>query len=77
MEKIAAELPAGFGFEWTEIALQEKVAGNTAGMAFCPGRLDTLLRCTIFSGGESAVGHFLPPRLLIGMAGLAPIVDAE
>jgi multidrug efflux pump subunit AcrB len=34
MEKIAAEPPAGFGFEWTEIALQEKVAGNTAGMAF-------------------------------------------
>ena len=34
MEKIAANLPAGFGFEWTEIAFQEKVAGNTAGMAF-------------------------------------------
>jgi len=34
MEKIAADLPIGFGFEWTEIALQEKVAGNTAGMAF-------------------------------------------
>ena len=31
MEKIAAaNLPSGFGFEWTEIALQEKVAGNTA-----------------------------------------------
>ena len=26
----AANLPSGFGFEWTEIALQEKVAGNTA-----------------------------------------------
>ena len=23
-------LPPGFGFEWTEIALQEKLAGNTA-----------------------------------------------
>jgi hydrophobe/amphiphile efflux-1 (HAE1) family protein len=35
MEKIvAANLPAGFGFEWTEIALQEKVAGNTATIAF-------------------------------------------
>ncbi len=31
IEKIAAErLPPGFGFEWTEIALQEKLAGNTA-----------------------------------------------
>ncbi|HEX2842744.1 multidrug efflux RND transporter permease subunit [Hyphomicrobium sp.] len=27
-------LPAGFGFEWTEIALQEKLAGNTAIVAF-------------------------------------------
>jgi multidrug efflux pump len=35
MEKImAANLPAGFGFEWTEIALQEKIAGNTAAIAF-------------------------------------------
>ena len=35
MEKIVAEnLPSGFGFEWTEIALQEKVAGNTAAIAF-------------------------------------------
>jgi len=30
----AANLPAGFGFEWTEIALQEKIAGNTAAVAF-------------------------------------------
>ena len=35
VEKIAAErLPQGFGFEWTEIALQEKLAGNTAAVAF-------------------------------------------
>ena len=35
IEKIAAEkLPSGFGFEWTEIALQEKLAGNTAILAF-------------------------------------------
>ncbi len=35
IEKIAAErLPQGFGFEWTEIALQEKIAGNTAILAF-------------------------------------------
>jgi len=30
----AAKLPSGFGFEWTEIALQEKLAGNTATVAF-------------------------------------------
>lgn len=35
VEKLAAEkLPQGFGFEWTEIALQEKLAGNTAAIAF-------------------------------------------
>ena len=34
-ENIASErLPSGFGFEWTEIALQEKLAGNTAFTAF-------------------------------------------
>ncbi|UYN94923.1 MAG: multidrug efflux RND transporter permease subunit [Enhydrobacter sp.] len=27
-------LPSGFGFEWTEIALQEKLAGDTAVIAF-------------------------------------------
>ena len=35
MEKIAeAKLPSGIGFEWTEIALQQKLAGNTAMVAF-------------------------------------------
>ncbi len=35
IERIARErLPDGFGFEWTEIALQEKIAGNTAIVAF-------------------------------------------
>jgi hydrophobe/amphiphile efflux-1 (HAE1) family protein len=35
MERIiATNLPTGFGFEWTEIALQEKIAGNTAPIAF-------------------------------------------
>ncbi len=31
---ISTNLPSGFGFEWTEIALQEKIAGNTAVVAF-------------------------------------------
>jgi HAE1 family hydrophobic/amphiphilic exporter-1 len=35
VEAIAAEvLPEGFGFEWTDLALQEKLVGNTAPMAF-------------------------------------------
>ena len=37
IEKIAeAKLPSGFGLEWTEIALQQKLTGNTAGVAFGP-----------------------------------------
>jgi len=35
MEKVAADtLPPGFGFEWTEIALQQKLAGNTGMLVF-------------------------------------------
>lgn len=35
MEELAAEvLPAGFSFEWTELAYQQKQAGNTAALVF-------------------------------------------
>jgi HAE1 family hydrophobic/amphiphilic exporter-1 len=35
MERIAQEtLPTGFGFEWTELALQEKLAGNSGLLIF-------------------------------------------
>ncbi len=35
MEAIASEaLPAGFGFEWTELALQEKLVGNSSLLIF-------------------------------------------
>ena len=35
MEKLAAKLlPQGFSFEWTELALQQKQAGNTAAVVF-------------------------------------------
>ncbi len=35
MERLAAQvLPDGFGFEWTEIAYQERQTGNTASIAF-------------------------------------------
>jgi hydrophobe/amphiphile efflux-1 (HAE1) family protein len=35
IETLAKEkLPQGFAFEWTEIALQEQLAGNTASLAF-------------------------------------------
>jgi hydrophobe/amphiphile efflux-1 (HAE1) family protein len=31
---VGTNLPSGFGFEWTEIALQEKIAGSTAAVVF-------------------------------------------
>ena len=35
MERLAAErLPAGYGYEWTELAYQEKLAGNTGMLVF-------------------------------------------
>jgi HAE1 family hydrophobic/amphiphilic exporter-1 len=35
LEKLASErLPAGYGFEWTELAYQQKIAGNTGGVVF-------------------------------------------
>jgi len=44
IEKLTAErLPSGFGFEWTEIALQEKLAGSTAFLAFGLGVLFVFL----------------------------------
>ena len=33
-EVLRSTLPEGFGYEWTEIALQEKTSGNTAPIAF-------------------------------------------
>ena len=29
-EVLRTSLPEGFGYEWTELALQERIAGNTA-----------------------------------------------
>jgi hydrophobe/amphiphile efflux-1 (HAE1) family protein len=34
MEKVAANLPAGYASEWTGVAYQQKTAGNTAGLVF-------------------------------------------
>jgi HAE1 family hydrophobic/amphiphilic exporter-1 len=34
MERLGDTLPDGFGFEWTELALQEKLAGNTGLLIF-------------------------------------------
>ena len=60
IEKIAKErLPQGFGFEWTEIALQEKLAGNTAVVAFGLAVVFVFLKTSglcIMAGGWGFVG---------------------
>ena len=38
-------LPDGFDFEWTELALQEKLAGNTAILAFTLAIVFATPRC--------------------------------
>jgi HAE1 family hydrophobic/amphiphilic exporter-1 len=44
MERLAAErLPEGFGFEWTELAYQQKLAGNTILIIFAASALFVFL----------------------------------
>ena len=43
MEKIASSLPAGTGFQWTELAYQERATGNTAIFVFALGVLFVFL----------------------------------
>ena len=43
MEKIASSLPSGTGFEWTELAYQERATGNTAIFVFALGVLFVFL----------------------------------
>jgi multidrug efflux pump len=44
METVAdAQLPASMGFEWTELALQQKLAGNTAIFVFILGSIFVFL----------------------------------
>src|SRR3546814_19149514 len=60
MEEIAAErLPAGFDFEWPELALQEKLAGNTGLPIFgaSVGFVFLLLAAPYDSSEERRVGE--------------------
>jgi hydrophobic/amphiphilic exporter-1 (mainly G- bacteria), HAE1 family len=43
MEQLAANLPQGIGYEWTEIAFQERATGNTAIYVFALGVLFVFL----------------------------------
>jgi len=74
MEKLAAEhLPDGFGFEWTELAYQEKLAGNTGLLVFAASILFVFL--VLAAQYESwslplAVVLIVPMCLLAAVSGL-------
>ncbi|HRX83538.1 MAG TPA: multidrug efflux RND transporter permease subunit [Phycisphaerae bacterium] len=74
MEKLARQhLPRGFGFEWTELAYQEKLAGNTAILVF---PLCVLFVWLVHSAEyesfalSTAIILIVPMCLLCGIAGV-------
>jgi hydrophobe/amphiphile efflux-1 (HAE1) family protein len=73
MEQIAASLPPGFKTEWTDIAFQQKAAGNTAGIVFSLAVVFVFL--VLAAQFESltlplAVILIVPMTLLAAMAGV-------
>jgi multidrug efflux pump subunit AcrB len=73
MERLAADLPAGFGWEWTDIAFQEKAAGNVAFLVFGMAVLFVFL--VLAAQFESltlplAIILIVPMTLLAAMAGV-------
>ncbi|MEO0729592.1 MAG: efflux RND transporter permease subunit, partial [Pseudomonadota bacterium] len=66
-------LPSGFGFEWTEIALQEKLAGSTAIIAFTLAVIFVfLLLAALYESWllPLAVILIVPTCILAAMAGV-------
>jgi hydrophobe/amphiphile efflux-1 (HAE1) family protein len=73
MEQIASTLPPGFKAEWTDIAFQQKAAGNTAGIVF--GLAVVFVFLVLAAQFESlalpiAVILIVPMTLLAAMAGV-------
>jgi hydrophobe/amphiphile efflux-1 (HAE1) family protein len=74
MEKLAADrLPDGFGFEWTELAYQEKLVGNTGLVVFVASVVFVFLLLAAQYESWSlplAVILIVPMCLLAGVSGL-------
>ena len=73
MEQLAAKLPTGFSGEWTDLAYQQKAAGNVAGIAF--GMAVIFVFLVLAAQFESLVLPFaivliVPMTLLAAMAGI-------
>ncbi len=74
MERLAAaELPEGFAFEWTELALQEKLAGNSGLLVFAAAAIFVFLLLAAQYESWSlplAVVLIVPMCLLAAVTGL-------
>jgi len=74
MEKLAAErLPSGFGFEWTELSLQEKLAGDSGLLVFVAAAIFVFLLLAAQYESWSlplAVILIVPMCLLAAVSGL-------
>jgi hydrophobe/amphiphile efflux-1 (HAE1) family protein len=73
LESLAAKLPAGFTGEWTDLAFQQKAAGNVAAIAF--GMAVVFVFLVLAAQFESLVLPFaiiliVPMTLLAAMAGV-------
>src|SRR3546814_10615887 len=73
MEKVAESLPAGFSAEWTDIAFQQKAAGNIAALIFALSVVFVFL--VLAAQFESlmlplAIILIVPMTLLAAMAGV-------
>jgi len=74
MESYAAQLPEGFSYEWTELALQEKSAGNTTTLIFL---MAVVLVFLVLAAQYEAFTLPLAVILIVPMCILAAIQGGE
>ncbi len=74
MEQYASQLPPGFGYEWTEIALQEKSTGDTGTIVFL---MAVVLVFLVLAAQYEAFTMPLAVILIVPMCILAAIVGVN
>jgi len=74
MESYASQLPPGFGYEWTEIALQEKSTGDTGAIVFL---MAVVLVFLVLAAQYEAFTLPLAVILIVPMCILAAIVGVN
>jgi multidrug efflux pump subunit AcrB len=74
MESYASQLPAGFNYEWTELALQEKSQGNTGPIVFL---MAVVLVFLVLAAQYEAFTLPLAVILIVPMCILAAIIGVN